>query len=84
MKLTHISEKKVLTKIQKRLQKVIRTYEKVTLKMETQLEKVNQLPDQQEVATLRETIQTGLDQSRKFLEKTKEDHQKIIAQLTAL
>ena len=52
--------------------------------METQLEKVNQLPDQQEVATLRETIQTGLDQSRKFLEKTKEDHQKIIAQLTAL
>ena len=84
MKLTQISEHKVLTKILKRLQKVIRTYEKVTLKMETQLEKVNQLPDQQEVATLRETIRTGLDQSRKFLEKAKEDYIKIIAQQAGL
>ena len=73
-------ERQVLIKIKKRLQKVIRTYEKVIVKMEVQLEKVNRMEEDEAVATLRQTITTGLDQSRKFLEKAQEDYKRIVNQ----
>jgi hypothetical protein len=80
MKTETDARKMVLKKIQKRLYKVIRTYEKVIVKMEVQLEKVNRLAEDEAVTTLRETITTGLDQSRKFLAKAQEDYKKVIAQ----
>ncbi|QMW04544.1 hypothetical protein [Spirosoma foliorum] len=84
MKPIQLSEQQVLKKIQKRLKKVIKSYEKVIVQLESQLEKINQLPDQQEVATLRETMLIGLNQSRKFLEKANEDHKKVMAQRAKL
>lgn len=77
MKTTQLPERQVLNKLKKRLQKVIRTYEKVVAKMEVQLEKVNRMEEDEAVATLQETITIGLDQSRKFLEKAQEDYKKI-------
>ncbi|GAB4032411.1 hypothetical protein [Spirosoma jeollabukense] len=80
MRTAQLPERQVLNKLKKRLQKVIRTYEKVIVKMEVQLEKVNRMEEDEAVTTLRQTIMTGLDQSRKFLEKAQEDCKKITNQ----
>lgn len=48
--------------------------------MEVQLEKVNRMEEDEAVTTLRQTMMTGLDQSRKFLEKAQEDYKKITNQ----
>ncbi|MFD2938301.1 hypothetical protein [Spirosoma flavum] len=79
MESTGIAERKVLKKIQKRRQKVIKTYEKLIKKLEGHLEKVNRLEEEEEVvSTVRLTISTGLNQSRKFLEKIQDDYQKAV------
>jgi hypothetical protein len=77
--LKEVAQEKVLKKIRKRRQQVIRTYEKVVLKLEAQLEKVNRINDQEAVATLREIIQSGLDQSRTLLERAQQDYNSVVA-----
>ena len=68
----------VLKKIQKRLRRVIRTYEKVIEKLEVQLDKMNPLDEEETGTTVRQTILIGLDQSRKFLVKARLDYQKVL------
>lgn len=72
-----LARRRVINKVGKQLVNRIKTHQRVIGKLETQLEQINRLPNQQELTTLQDTLRLGLWASKKLLAGARQHYQRL-------